>query len=148
MAPITDCIKQKQFVWSLEADNAFTTIKNKLMSAPVHALSNFAIPFELHSNASKTGICAVLSQQGKPIAFYSEKIVGACGWYSTYDVELYAVIQAVKHWRHYLFHREFVLFADHAALKHMGSQDKVSAMHPGLPTCNHSHSSLNTKLVF
>lgn len=48
---------------------------------------------------------------------------------STYDVELYAVVQAIKHWRHYLFHREFVLFTDHDALKQMGSQDKVSARH-------------------
>lgn len=39
------------------------------------------------------------------------------------------MVQAIKHWRHYLFHREFVLFTDHEALKHMGSQDKVSARH-------------------
>lgn len=36
---------------------------------------------------------------------------------------------AVKHWRHYLFHREFVIFTDHDALKHMSSQDKISARH-------------------
>lgn len=129
MAPITDCIKLKQFAWSPEAEKAFQVIKQKLTSAPVLALPNFSVPFELHSDASKLGIGAVLSQQGKPIAFFSEKIAGARGRYSTYDVELYAVIQAVKHWRHYLFHREFVLFTDHDALKHIGSQDKVSARH-------------------
>lgn len=42
------------------------------------------------------------------------------------------MIQAVKHWRHYLFHREFVLFTDHDSLKHIGSQDKVSARHASL----------------
>lgn len=85
--------------------------------------------FELHCDASKTGIGAIQSQSGKPIAFFSETIAGARQRYSTYDVELYAVVQAVKHWRHYLFHREFVLFTDHDALKHMNSQDKILSRH-------------------
>ncbi|PKI42324.1 hypothetical protein CRG98_037295 [Punica granatum] len=49
--------------------------------------------------------------------------------YNTYDVEFYAVVQAIKHWRHYLFHKEFILYTDHEALKHLQSQDKVSARH-------------------
>ena len=61
--------------------------------------------------------------------FFSEKLTGAKLRYSTYDVEFYAVVQAVKHWRHYLFHKEFILYTDHEALKHLHSQDKVSARH-------------------
>ncbi|KAG7552856.1 Reverse transcriptase domain [Arabidopsis thaliana x Arabidopsis arenosa] len=129
MAPITNCMKSIQFVWTEEAERAFHEIKTKLSSAPVLVLPNFNVAFELHCDASKTGIGAVLSQLGKPIAFFSEKIAGSRGRYSTYDVELYAVVQAIKHWRHYLFHKEFVLFTDHDALKHMGSQDKVSSRH-------------------
>ena len=56
-------------------------------------------------------------------------ITGPRGRYNTYDIELYAVVQAIKHGRHYLFHQEFILFTDRDALKHMGSQDKVSARH-------------------
>lgn len=63
------------------------------------------------------------------MAFYSEKLAGARGRYSTYDVEFYAIVQAIKHWRHYLVHREFVLFTDHDALRHLDSQAKVSARH-------------------
>lgn len=70
-----------------------------------------------------------MSQLGKPVAFFSQKIAGSRGRYSTYDVKLHAVVQAIKHWRHYFFHKEFVLFTDHDALKHMGAQDKVSARH-------------------
>lgn len=92
-------------------------------------LPDFSQAFELHSDASKVGIGVVLSQLGHPIAYYSEKLSGACTRYSTYDIEFYAVVQAIKHWRHYLFHREFVLFTDHDALKHLDSQAKVSSRH-------------------
>lgn len=59
---------------------------------------------------------AVLSQQGRPIAYYNEKMAGARARYNTYDVEFYAIVQAIKNWRHYLAHKEFVLFTDHVAL--------------------------------
>lgn len=129
MAPVTDCMKSTSFCWTPEAESAFQTIKTKLTTAPVLILPNFSVAFELHCDASKNGIGAVLSQASRPVAFFSEKIAGSRLRYSTYDVELYAVVQAVKHWRHYLFHQEFVLYTDHDALKHMGSQDKVSSRH-------------------
>ena len=130
MAPLTDCMRREgSFTWTPEATDAFNAIKQKLTSAPILALPNFSQVFELHCDASKSGIGAVLSQRGRPIAFFSEKLIGARARYSTYDVEFYAIIQAIKHWRHYLFHKEFVLFTDHDALKHLSSQDKVSARH-------------------
>ena len=129
MAPFTNCIRDGTFVWTTAATNAFSIIKDKLSSAPILALPDFASVFELHCDASKTGIGAVLSQKHRPIAYFSEKIAGARFRYSTYDIEFYAIIQAVKHWRHYLFHKEFVLYTDHDALKHLSTQDKVSARH-------------------
>ncbi|CAA7046444.1 unnamed protein product [Microthlaspi erraticum] len=129
MAPITDCIRDGSFVWTPAASTAFDLVKDKLSSAPILALPDFTLVFELHCDASKLGVGAVLSQRGRPIAFYSEKLAGARLRYSTYDLEFYAIIQAVKHWRHYLFHKEFVLYTDHDALKHIGNQDKVSARH-------------------
>ena len=71
----------------------------------------------------------MLSQQNRPTAFFSEKLSNSRIRYSTYDVEFYAIVQATKHWRHYLFHREFVLYTDHDALKHLSTQHKVSARH-------------------
>lgn len=92
-------------------------------------LPDFDLTFELHCDASKLGIGAMLSQQGRPVAYYSEKLAGARGRYSTYDVEFYAIVQAIKHWRHYLVHIDFVLFTDHDALRHLDSQAKVSSRH-------------------
>ncbi|GKC98435.1 putative nucleotidyltransferase, ribonuclease H [Tanacetum coccineum] len=49
--------------------------------------------------------------------------------YTTYDLEFYTMVQDVKHWPHYLFHKEFVLFTDHDSLRHTRTQDKVSHKH-------------------
>ncbi|XP_023639598.1 uncharacterized protein LOC111830943 [Capsella rubella] len=81
------------FVWTAEANEAFETIKAKLVSAQILALPDFTVVFELHCDACKLGIGAVLSQRGRPVAFYSEKIAGSRGRYSTYDVELYVIVQ-------------------------------------------------------
>lgn len=129
MAPVTNCMRDKIFTWSSAAEEAFCLIKEKLTAAPVLILPNFTVPFELSCDASKIGIGAVLSQGGRPVAFFSEKLTAARSRYSTYDLEFFAVVQAVRHWRHYLFHQEFVLFTDHEALKHLHSQDSLSARH-------------------
>ncbi|KAI3709992.1 hypothetical protein L2E82_39765 [Cichorium intybus] len=129
MSPITDCMKHTTFTWTSEAEKAFVLIKEKLTTAPILVLPDFSQPFELHTDASKTGIGAVLSQNGKPVAFYSEKVSGPRLNYSTYEVEFYAVVQAVRYWRHYLFHREFILYTDHDSLRHLHRQDKISARH-------------------
>ena len=58
----------------------------------------------------------MLSQEGRPVAFYSEKLGRAKLNYSTNDIEFYAVVQALKHCSSYLSYHEFVLFSDHDAL--------------------------------
>lgn len=131
MAPVTECMKGVQFVWTKQAGEAFVLIKEKLTSAPVLIPPNFSQSFELHCDASKMGIGAVLCQESRPVAFFSEKLAGARSRYSTYDVEFYAVVQSTRHWRHYLVRRNFVLLTDHDALKHLDSQNKVSARHAG-----------------
>lgn len=129
MAPITDCMKGTKFHWTTNAEAAFLEIKRRLTSAPISVLPDFSQPFELHCDTSKTGVGVVLSQSGCPIAYFSEKLSGAKLHFSTYDIEFYAIVQAVKHWCHYLFQREFVLYMDHDSLKHLGSQDKISHRH-------------------
>lgn len=71
----------------------------------------------------------MLSQEGHPIAFFSEKLNDTHRRYSVYDMELYALIQTLKHWRPYLIHREFILYAGHDSLKHLNSQSKLNARH-------------------
>ncbi|XP_071939935.1 uncharacterized protein [Coffea arabica] len=75
------------------------------------------------------GIGAVLLQEGRPVAYFSEKLNGAALNYSTYDKELMALVRALQTCQHYLRPREFVLHTDHESLKHIKSQDKLSKRH-------------------
>ena len=85
MSPITDCMKQGEFVWTKAATKAFNEVKQKMIEAPVMRLPNFTKPFEVECDASGIGIRGVLSQERHPIAYFSEKLNDAKQKYSTYD---------------------------------------------------------------
>ncbi|XXG79359.1 hypothetical protein AAC387_Pa09g0449 [Persea americana] len=129
IAPITECLKGGKFKWTDEAQRSFELIKKKVTEAPILVLPDFDKVFEVNCDASKVGIGAVLSQEGKPIAYFSEKLNDSHKKYSTYDKEFYAIIQALDHWSHYLLPKEFILFSDHEALKYINGQHKLSNKH-------------------
>ncbi|XP_035541481.1 uncharacterized protein LOC118344569, partial [Juglans regia] len=129
-APLTEVIKKNVgFHWGANQENAFATIKERLCSAPVLALPDFNKAFEIECDASGIGIGAVLMQDRRPIAFFSEKLSGASLKYPTYDKELYALVRALETWQHYLWPREFVIHTDHESLKHLKGQGKLNKRH-------------------
>lgn len=85
-------------------------------------LPNFEIPFDVTTDASNIAIGAVLSQNDKPIAFYSKKMCSRMQNSSAYIRELFAITEAVKKWRQYFLGRKFRIYTDHASLKHLLSQ--------------------------
>jgi hypothetical protein len=98
-APLHAVTSFKQvFQWRGKQQKDFDTLKEKISSAPVLALPNLRQPFEIQTDA----MGAVLLQHGKPICFHSETFNGAVINYPTYDKELYALMQSVKKWKHYL----------------------------------------------
>ena len=117
MAPINECLKGNKFIYTSDAQDNFELIKKKVTEASILILPIFNKVFKLECDASYTGIGAVLSQEGKPIAFFSEKLSEARRKYSTYDKEFYAIYRALYHWSQYLLAKPFVLFNDHEALK-------------------------------
>ena len=129
VAPMTEVIKGKRFEWTDQAQKAFEEIKVKLTSAPVLALPDFSKAFEVECDASGVGIGAILSQERRPIAFFSEKLNDAKRRYSTYDKEFYTIVRALEHWRHYLVGGEFILHSDHEALKFIQGQHKLNPRH-------------------
>ncbi|XP_072064137.1 uncharacterized protein [Arachis hypogaea] len=129
-APLTEVIKKDVgFKWEREQDIAFHTLKDCLCSAPILILPNFDKTFEIECDASGIGIGAVLMQEKRAIAFFSEKLNLAQRKYSTYDKELYALVRALEVWQHYLLPKEFVIHTDHESLKHLKGQGKLDKRH-------------------
>nr|XP_027083538.1 uncharacterized protein LOC113705828 [Coffea arabica] len=90
--------------------------------APILALPNFDLMFEVECDASGIGIGAVLHQNNRPLAYFSEKLSGGTLNYPTYDKQLYAVVRALEVWQHYLMPKEFVIHTDHESIKFLKGQ--------------------------
>lgn len=87
-----------------------------MTNAPILVLPDFSLIFDLHLDAFKLGIGTMLSWNGRPMAYLSEKLSSSKLKYNMYDVQFYAMVQAIHHWRHYLFHQKFILYTDNDAL--------------------------------
>jgi hypothetical protein len=102
--PLNDLMKKGVlFHWGAAQDQAFHTLIDKLTHAPLLQLLNFGKTFELKCDASGIGIGGVLLQEGKPVAYFSEKLSGSFLNYSIYDKELYALVCILETWQHYLW---------------------------------------------
>jgi len=129
-APLNELVKKNVvFKWTDVHEKSFELLKDKLTNAPLLCLPNFDKAFEIECDASGVGIGAVLMQDSKPIAYFSEKLKGAALNYSTYDKELYALVRALQIWQHYLWSREFIIHYDHQSLKFLRSQGKLQKRH-------------------
>lgn len=121
--PLTQMLRKGvTFKWTPEAEEAFNTLKHALVTAPVLARPDFAKQFTIETDASDTGIGAVLSQESHPIAFLSKALGQRSRGLLTYEKECMAVLLAVEHWRSYLQHQEFVILTDHYSLVHLADQ--------------------------
>ena len=126
MALITECLMGDKFCWTNEAQNSFKLIEKKVMGTACLALPNFSRVFVVECGVSHTGIDVVLSQENKPITFFSEKLSEFRQKYSMYDKEFYAIYKALYHWSQYLLCKPFVLYSDHEALKFINHQHKLN----------------------
>ena len=103
-------------------------MKKKISSAPILALLDLRQPFDIQTDASDYVMGTFLLQHGKPISFHSEMVNGAVINYPTYDKELYALLQSVKKWKHYLMGKETIIHTDHQLLQYLQSQIKLQQL--------------------
>ncbi|GKB00787.1 putative reverse transcriptase domain-containing protein [Tanacetum coccineum] len=118
--------KSKTFDWGEEQELAFQTLKDKLCNAPVLALPDRPKDFVVYCDASGIGLGCVLMQRGKVIAYASRQLKIHEENYTTHDLELGAVVFALKIWRHYLYGKNSVIYTDHKSLQHIFSQKELN----------------------
>lgn len=120
--PLTGLTKKHAFGWTSEAQTAFDALKTAMVTTPVLALPDFAIPFIVECDASGRGIGAVLMQQQRPIAYFSKALSEQNLAKSAYEREIMALVLAVQHWRSYLLGTSFIVYIDKKSLKFMLQQ--------------------------
>nr|GFD10648.1 putative reverse transcriptase domain-containing protein [Tanacetum cinerariifolium] len=112
--------------WLSKAEAAFQLLKQKLCSAPILALPEGSENFVVYCGASHKGLGAVLMQKEKVIAYASRQLKVHEKNYTTYNLELGAVVFALKMWRHYLYGTKCVVFTDHKSLQHILDQKELN----------------------
>ncbi|KAG8474941.1 hypothetical protein CXB51_031650 [Gossypium anomalum] len=126
-APLTKLIRKGVlFVWTEKQQEAFERLKKVLTEAPVLIQPESGKDFTVYSDASHVGLGCVLMQEGKVVAYASRQLKPHEGNYPTHDLELAAVIFALKIWRHYLYGERCIIYTDHKSLKYLLTQKELN----------------------
>ncbi|GKD41521.1 putative nucleotidyltransferase, ribonuclease H, partial [Tanacetum coccineum] len=125
--PLTSLTQKNQrYVWGVEQEEAFQTLKNNLCDAPILTLPDGVEDFVVYCDASNQGLGCVLMQRGKMITYASRQLETHEKNYTTHDLELGAVVFALKIWRHYLYSTKSVIYTDHKSLQHIFDQKELN----------------------
>ncbi|KAL0536750.1 hypothetical protein IC582_025710 [Cucumis melo] len=111
--------KNAKFEWSDKCEQSFQELKKRLVTAPILALPVTGKDYVIYCDASRLGLGCVLMQDGNVIAYASRQLKEHECNYPTHDLELAAVVLALKIWRHYLFGEKCHIFTDHKSLKYI-----------------------------
>ncbi|GJR13817.1 reverse transcriptase domain-containing protein [Tanacetum coccineum] len=125
--PMTELMqKDRKFDWGEEQETSFQLLKQKLCAAPILALPEGSDDFVVYCDASIKGLGAILMQRLKVIAYASRQLKIHEKNYTTHDLELGAVVFALKIWRHYLYGIKCVVFTDNKSLQHILNQKELN----------------------
>ena len=114
--------KDEKFVWTPECDETFHKLRRLLTSAPVLAQPDIEKPFDVFCDTSGVDLGCVLMQEGRVITYASRQLRKHEVNYPTHDLELVAVVHALKIWRHYLLGNLCNIYTDHKSLKYIFTQ--------------------------
>ena len=126
-APLTKLTqKNVKFVWSEQCEESFQRLKECLTTAPVLALPIVGSGYVVYCDASRVGLGCVLMQQDRVIAYASRQLKKHEQNYPTHDLEMAAVVFALKIWRHYLYGETCEIYTDHKSLKYIFEQKDLN----------------------
>ena len=118
--------KNAKYTWSPNCEEAFQSLKRSLTTAPVLAQPDVTKPFDVYCDASGNGLGCVLMQEGRVVAYASRQLRKHEANYPTHDLELAAVVHALKIWRHYLLGNTCHIYTDHKSLKYILTQPELN----------------------
>jgi hypothetical protein len=125
--PITELLKMgKKYIWSEACDEAFKHLKKLLTTSPMLAQPDTTKPFDVYRDTSGTGLGGVLMQEGRVISYSSRQLRCHEEHYPTHDLELAAVLMALRMWRHYLLRNVVHIYTDHKSLKYIFTQPDLN----------------------
>ena len=101
-------------------------LKEKLTTAPVLTLPDQSLEYSVYSDASKHGLGYVLMQDWKVVVYASRQLKTHEVNYLTHDLEIAAVVFALKIWRHYLYGVKCKIFTDHKSLQFLFTQSELN----------------------
>ena len=126
-APMTRLLqKNVKFEWSEKCQRSFVKLKAFLIEAPVLTQPTCGKEYVIFSDASLNGLVCVLMQEGKVVAYASRQLKPHEKNYPTHDLELAAIVFALKIWRHYLYGEKCFIYTDHKSLKYLPSQRELN----------------------
>jgi hypothetical protein len=114
------------FVSSNDCEVSYQALKTKLVNAPILALPKSGKCFTVYTDASRLGLGCVLMQEGRVIAYGSRQLKKLEGNYPTHDLELAAVVFALKSWRNYLYGESCDIYTYHKSLKYIFTQKELN----------------------
>jgi hypothetical protein len=121
--PMTELLKKAvKFSWNEKCKEAFHTLRAHLTTAPILAQPDTSRPFDVYCDASGIGLGCVLMQDNRVIAYASRTLRTHEQNYPTHDLELAAIIHALKLWRHHLMGTKCNIYTDHKSLKYIFTQ--------------------------
>jgi hypothetical protein len=118
--------KNKAFKWTVECQASFEELRKRLTSAPVLVLLDLTKKFDIYCDASRRGLGCVLMQEGQVVCYASQQLRKHEENYPTHDLELDAVVHALKIWRHYLIGHHCEIYSDHKSLKYIFTQSDLN----------------------
>jgi hypothetical protein len=118
--------KNKAFEWTTECQTSFEELTKRLTSALVWVLPDLTKKFDIYCDTSHRGLGCVLMQEGQVVCYASQQLRKHEENYPTHDLELAAVVHALKIWRHNLIGHRYEIYNDHKSLKYIFTQNDLN----------------------